>query len=343
MRWKNVLTPKQVEIQKDAETPYFTRFTVEPLERGFGLTLGNALRRTLLSSLQGAAVIALKFDEALHEFTNIPGVMEDVSDIVLNFKRLVCCLHSDTSTKLYLEVDKPGPVTAADITPNSAVELINPDLVLCHLNEGGKLKVEILVGDGRGFVLAENHELVDKSIGVIPIDSIFCPVRKVNYRVEDTRVGQRTDYDRLVLEMETNGAVSPEEALGFASKIIKDHLYLFINFDEEPMAAAEEEVDEELERMRELLGRNVEELELSVRSANCLKAAEIKSIGELVIKSESEMLQYRNFGRKSLKEISEILEGMGLHWGMDVGALLTEGSADTNSEVPGKQTDLAQA
>jgi DNA-directed RNA polymerase subunit alpha len=343
MKWKNVLTPKQVEIQKDAETPYFTRFIIEPLERGFGLTLGNALRRTLLSSLQGSAAVALKFDDALHEFTNIPGVMEDVSDIVLNFKQLVCRLHSDTSQKLYLEIDRPGLVTAADITQNSAVELINPDLVLCHLNEGAKLKVEILVGDGRGFVLAENHDLSDTSIGVIPIDSIFCPVRKVNYRVEDTRVGQRTDYDRLVLEIESNGAITPEEALGYASKIIKDHLYLFINFDEEPMAATEEEIDEELERMRELLARNVEELELSVRSANCLKAADIKTIGDLVIKSESEMLQYRNFGRKSLKEISEILEGMGLHWGMDVGALLTESSGETTPEAPGLQTDLAQA
>ena len=213
-------------------------------------------------------------------------------------------------------------MTAADITEDSAVEIVNPDLVICHLNEGAHLRAEILVSDGRGFVLAENHELTDTSIGVIPVDAIFCPVRKVNYRIEDTRVGQRTDYDRLVLEIETNGAISPEEALGYAAKIVKDHLYLFINFDEEPMAVAEEEVDEELERMRELLSRNVEELELSVRSANCLKAADIKSIGQLVVKTESEMLQYRNFGRKSLKEISEILEGMGLHWGMDVSGLV---------------------
>ncbi len=329
MKWKNVLMPKQVEIQKELETPYFTRFIIEPLERGFGLTLGNALRRTLLSSLQGAAVVALKFDEALHEFSNIPGVMEDVSDIVLNFKQLVCRLHTDVSHKLYLDVSRPGPVTAADITEDPAVEIINPDLVLCHLNEGAHLEAEILVGDGRGFVLAENHDLTDTSIGVVPVDSIFCPVRKVNYRVEDTRVGQRTDYDRLVLEIESNGAITPEEALGFASKIIKDHLYLFINFDEEPMTAAEEEVDEELERMRELLSRNVEELELSVRSANCLKAADIRSIGDLVVKTESEMLQYRNFGRKSLKEISEILEGMGLHWGMEVASLLEEKKSDT--------------
>ncbi len=336
MKWKNVLMPKQVEIQKESETPYFTRFIVEPLERGFGLTLGNALRRTLLSSLQGSAVVAVKFEDALHEFTNIPGVMEDVSDIVLNFKQLVCRLNADGSQKLYLDIDRPGPVTAADITESSDVEIVNPDLVLCHLNEGAHLRAEILVNDGRGFILAENHELSDVSIGVIPVDAIFCPVRKVNYRVEDTRVGQRTDYDRLVMEIETNGAITPEEALGFASKIVKDHLYLFINFDEEPMAIAEEEVDEERERMRELLGRNVEELELSVRSANCLKAANIKSIGELVVKTESEMLQYRNFGRKSLKEISEILEGMGLHWGMDVGSLLGESDADV-------EKDMAQA
>jgi DNA-directed RNA polymerase subunit alpha len=332
MKWKNVLMPKQVEVQKDLETPYFSRFKVEPLERGFGLTLGNALRRTLLSSLQGAAVIALKFDNSLHEFTNIPGVMEDVSDIVLNFKQLTCRLQSDASHKLYLDISRPGPVTAADITEDPMVEIVNPDLILCHLNEGAHLKVEILVGDGRGFVLAENHGLTDVSIGVIPVDSIFCPVRKVNYKVEDTRVGQRTDYDRLVLEIETNGAMTPEEALGFASKIIKDHLYLFINFDEEPMTAETEEVDEELEKMKELLSRNVEEMELSVRSANCLKAADIQCIGDLVVKTESEMLQYRNFGRKSLKEISEILEGMGLHWGMDVAALLTS-QEDAKDEV----------
>ena len=327
MKWKNVLMPKQVEIQKESETPYFTRFVVEPLERGFGLTLGNALRRTLLSSLQGAAVVAVKFEDALHEFTNIPGVMEDVSDIVLNFKQMVCRLNTDISHKLYLDISRPGPVTAGDITQDPAVDIVNPDLVLCHLNEGAHLRAEILVGDGRGFVLAENHELHDTSIGVIPVDSIFCPVRKVNYKVEDTRVGQRTDYDRLVLEVETNGAITPEEAQGYASKIVKDHLYLFINFDEEPMAAEDEEVDEELERMRELLARNVEELELSVRSANCLKAAEIQTLGQLVIKSESEMLQYRNFGRKSLKEITEILEGMGLHWGMDVSGVI--GGADS--------------
>jgi len=203
------------------------------------------------------------------------------------------------------------------------VEIINKDLVLCHLNEGAKLKAEILIGDGRGFVLAENHELPDSSIGVVPVDSIFCPVTKVNFRVEDTRVGQRTDYDSLILEIETNGAITPEEALGYASKIMKDHLYLFINFDEEPLNDADDEVDEEIERLRDTLDRSVDELELSVRSANCLKAANIRTIGELVIKSENEMLQYRNFGRKSLKEITEILEGMGLHWGMDLGAVLS--------------------
>ncbi|MCP4549607.1 MAG: DNA-directed RNA polymerase subunit alpha [bacterium] len=337
MKWKNVLMPKQVEIQKELETPYFTRFIVEPLERGFGLTLGNALRRTLLSSLQGAAVIAVKFEDALHEFTNIPGVMEDVSDIVLNFKHLVCRLNTDINHKLYLDISRPGPVTAGDIIQDPMVDIVNPDMVLCHLNEGAHLKAEILVGDGRGFVLAENHELHDKSIGVIPVDSIFCPVRKVNYKVEDTRVGQRTDYDRLVLEIESNGAITPEESLGFAAKIIKDHLYLFINFDEEPMAVVDEEVDEELERMKELLARNVEELELSVRSANCLKAAEIQSLGQLVVKTESEMLQYRNFGRKSLKEITEILEGMGLQWGMDVSGIIMD---DADKEKTGSEKSL---
>jgi len=323
MKWKNVLMPKQVEVQKVDESPNFTRFVVEPLERGFGQTLGIALRRTLLSSLQGAAVVAIKFDEALHEFTNIPGVLEDVTDIVLNLKATVVRLKSDHWHKLYLEATGPGPVTAGDITKDSSVEIVNPEQILCHLNEGATLKAEILVGDGRGFVLAEHHELPDSSIGVIPVDSIFCPVARVNFRVEDTRVGQRTDYDSLVLEIETNGAITPEEALGFASKIMKDHLYLFINFDEEPLDEAIEEVDEEVERLRDTLDRSVDELELSVRSANCLKAANIRTIGELVIKSENEMLQYRNFGRKSLKEITEILEGMGLHWGMDLSAVLS--------------------
>ena len=337
MKWKNVLMPKQVEIQKVDETPDFTRFIVEPLERGFGQTLGIALRRTLLSSLQGAAITAIKFDKALHEFSNIPGVLEDVTDVVLNLKQVVVRLHTDTWQKIHVSVKKAGPVTAGDITQNPDVEIINKDQIICHLNEGASIAAEILVCDGRGFVLAENHQLPDSSIGVIPVDSIFCPVRKVNFRVEDTRVGQRTDYDRLILEIGTNGAITPEEALGYASKIVKDHLYLFINFDEEPLNESEDEVDEEMERMRDMLARSVDELELSVRSANCLKAAAIRSIGELVIKSENEMLQYRNFGRKSLKEITEILEGMGLNWGMDISVLLDD-SEETKESTPEKNT-----
>jgi DNA-directed RNA polymerase subunit alpha len=279
----------------------------------------------------------VKFEDALHEFTNIPGVLEDVTDVVLNLKSIVVRLHADNWHKLYLEAKGPGPVTAGDITQDPGVEIVNKDQVLCHLNEGATIKAEILIGDGRGFVLAENHDLPDSSIGVVPVDSIFCPVSKVNFRVEDTRVGQRTDYDRLILEIETNGAITPEEALGFASKIVKDHLYLFINFDEEPLDEADEEVDEEIERLRDTLDRSVDELELSVRSANCLKAANIRSIGELVIKSENEMLQYRNFGRKSLKEITEILEGMSLHWGMDLSAVLSgsEETAEKPMEIEG--------
>lgn len=329
MKWKNVLMPKNIEVQKEEESPNFTRFTIEPLERGFGQTLGISLRRTLLSSLQGAAVVAVKFENALHEFTNIPGVLEDVTDIVVNLKQLVVRLNTETWHKLYLDINKTGPVTAADITQDPAVDIVNPDLVLCHLNEGASLKAEILIGDGRGFVLAENHDLSDTSLGVVPVDSVFCPVRKVNFKVEDTRVGQRTDYDRLIMEITTNGALRPEEALGFSSKIIKDHLYLFINFDEEPLDECEEEVDEELERIKETLARGVDELELSVRSGNCLKAANIRTIEELVVKTEQEMLQYRNFGRKSLREITEILEGMGLHWGMDLDVLLGGGETDS--------------
>lgn len=340
MKWRNLLMPKEV-VRDTAATATSARFVVEPLERGFGLTLGNALRRTLLSSIQGAAVTAVRIKGVLHELSNIPGVMEDVTDVVLNLKQLVVVMHSDEPKFLKLRINKQGPITAADIDPDADIEIINKDLVICTASEAVEVEMDILIGHGRGYVPGESHDLGDFDIGLIPMDANFSPVRKVAYAVENTRVAQRTDYDRLILEISTNGSVRPEDALGFAAKIIKDHMLLFIQFDETPMEAAEPVVDEEHERLRELLGRSVEELELSVRSGNCLRRANIKTLGDLVRRSEGEMLKYRNFGKQSLKEITEILSGMGLHLGMDIDAIL-EGRAPKPAEpsILGTGVDL---
>ncbi|MBN1164787.1 MAG: DNA-directed RNA polymerase subunit alpha [Candidatus Krumholzibacteriota bacterium] len=322
MKWRNLLMPKEIVMDESTATSTYAKFNVEPLERGFGNTIGNALRRTLLSSIQGAAVTAVKIDNVLHEFSSIKGVKEDVTEIVLNLKQLILVMHCDEPKFLNLDVKKTGEVTAGDFTEIADIEILNKDLVIATCTENVKLKMEILIGHGRGYVAAEDHILEDYGIGLIPMDSNFSPISKVNYSVKHTRVGQRTDYDSLSLEVFTNGSVTPEDALGYASKILKDHMLLFISFEEEPIEEQDEEVDEELERMKELLGRSVDELELSVRSSNCLKAANIKTLGELVFKSESDMLKYRNFGRKSLKEIADILDGMGLHLGMDVDVVL---------------------
>ncbi|MBN1884915.1 MAG: DNA-directed RNA polymerase subunit alpha [Candidatus Krumholzibacteriota bacterium] len=318
MKWRNLLMPKEIVMDEAAATPTFARFTVEPLERGFGNTIGNALRRTLLSSIQGAAVTAVKIKSVLHEFSTIKGVKEDVTDIVLNLKQLIVVMHSDEPKFLHIDTNKKGEITAADIKTDGDIEILNQDQVIATCTEKVPVKMDVLIGHGRGYVAAEMHNLDDYEIGLIPIDANFSPVRAVNYTVSNTRVGQKTDYDSLELAITTDGSVAPEDALGFAAKILKDHMLFFIHFDEEPIEESEEIVDEEIERMRDLLNRSVEELELSVRSSNCLKAANIKSLGELVGKSESDMLKYRNFGRKSLKEIIDILEGMGLHLGMDV-------------------------
>jgi DNA-directed RNA polymerase subunit alpha len=330
MKWRNLLMPK--EIGREEGTRTSARFIIEPLERGFGLTLGNALRRTLLSSIQGAGVTAVRINGVLHELSNIPGVMEDVTDIILNLKQLVPVMHIDDPKFLTLKVKKQGPVTAADIEEDPEIEIVNKDLVICTTSEEVEVDMQILVGHGRGYTSAESHELDDYDIGLIPIDANFSPIRRVATTVENTRVGQRTDYDRLVLEIATDGSVTPEDALGYAAKIVKDHMLLFIHFDEEPMEEEEEEFDEEAERLRELLARSVEELELSVRSSNCLRRANIKTLGDLVARTESEMLKYRNFGKQSLKEINEILGGMGLYLGMDVDAIL-------GGEKPAAPTD----
>ena len=334
MKWRNLLMPKEIVKDPAVTTPTAGRFVVEPLERGFGQTIGNSLRRTLLSSIQGAAVTAVRIKGVLHELSNIPGVLEDVTDIILNLKQLVVVMHSDEPRFLHLSVEKEGPITVADIDQISDIEIRNKDLVICTTTEKVKVEMDILIGHGRGYVLAENHNLDDFDIGLIPVDSNFSPVRQVSYIVENTRVGQRTDYDRLVLDITTSGSVTPEDALGFAAKIIKDHMVLFIHFDEEPMEEREHEVDEEVEKLKELLGRSVEELELSVRSSNCLRRANIKMLGDLVRRSEQDMLKYRNFGKQSLKEIGEILNGMGLHLGMDVDAVLG-GIAEKKTEQQG--------
>ena len=323
MKWRNLLMPKEIIKEGGAADPREGRFVVEPLERGFGLTLGNALRRTLLSSIQGAAVTAVRIKRVLHELSNIPGVVEDVTDIILNIKQLVLVMHSDDPKFLQLKVKKSGEITAADITQDPDIVIVNKDQLICTATEEVEVEIEILVGHGRGYVPAETHVLEDYDIGLIPVDSNFSPIRKVAYAVENTRVGQRTDYDRLVLEITTDGSVNPEDAVGFAAKIVKDHMLLFIHFDEEQMKEeVEEEVDEEIEKLRELLNRSVEELELSVRSGNCLRRANIKTLGDLVARNESDMLKYRNFGKQSLKEITEILAGMDLYLGMDVDAIL---------------------
>ncbi len=316
MKWVNMLMPDSVTLNTDTQTDTFAELEIAPLERGFGHTLGNALRRTLTSSIHGHAITAVQIEGAKHELSTLPNVLEDVTDIVLNFKQVVFALSDVPSHWATLECKKIGPVTAGMITGQPDLEICNPDLVICNITESGPFNAKLYVDTGRGYVDREIHEIPDEVIGIIRLDTNFSPVRKVAYRVEDTRVGQRTDYDKLILEITTNGAVKPEDAIGFSSKILKDHFQVFINFDEAPIDAQEVEIDEEKERLVELLGRNVEELELSVRSANCLKSGNIQSLFDLVTKSEQEMLKFRNFGRKSLNEIQEILDGMELQFGM---------------------------
>jgi len=323
MKWRNLLMPKEVEIDESVSTSTFGRFKIEPFERGFGYTVGNALRRTLLSSIQGAAVIAVKIDGVLHEFDTIKGVKEDVTDIVLNLKQLISVMHCDEPKFLVLETKKKGEITAADFKEDGDIEILNKDLLIATVTEEIKLKMEVLIGHGRGYVSSDSHNLDEYEVGLIPMDATFSPIVKVNYEVKDTRVGQKIDYDQLTLDVHTDGSVTPKDALGFAAKILKDQLILFIHFDEEPFEEEEiEKVDEEMMKMRELFSRSVEELELSVRSSNCLKAAKIDTLGQMVVKSESEMLKYRNFGRKSLREIADILDGMNLHLGMDIQDIL---------------------
>ncbi len=318
MKWKPLTMPKEVVIDQSSATENYSRFIVEPLERGYGTTLGNSLRRVLLSSIQGAAVVSARIRGCLHEFSSIPGVYEDVTDIVLNIKRIRVRLHADEMKSVMLRANAKGKLTAGMIEADPDIEILNPDQHICELTDDVEFEMELDIDSGRSYVVAEQNKRQDAPVGTIYVDSLFSPVVKVSYLVENTRVGQKTDYDRLILEVTTDGSITPEDSLSFAAKIVKDHLQLFIHIDEEVMVEEAPEEDEETIRIRNLLRTRVDELELSVRSSNCLRAANIQTIQDLVTKTESEMLKYRNFGRKSLNEISTILDEMGLSFGMDI-------------------------
>ncbi len=318
MKWKPLTMPKEVVNDQSSTTENMSRFIIEPLERGYGVTLGNCLRRVLLSSIQGASVVAIRIKGCLHEFSTIPGVYEDVTSIVLNVKSLIVRLHTDEMKTVRLKANTRGKLTAGMIEGDADVEILNPDLHICELTDTIDFEMEFDIDGGRGYQIAEMNKRLDAPVGSVFVDSLFSPVTKVAYFVENTRVGQKTDYDRLILEIHTNGAISPEDALSYAAKLVKDHLQLFIHLDEQVMVEELPAEDEEILRIRGLLKTRVDELELSVRSSNCLRAANIQTLADLVTKSEAEMLKYRNFGRKSLNEIGSLLEQMNLGFGMDI-------------------------
>ncbi len=313
--WRDLIRPKKLALEAETLSDRYGKFTCEPLERGFGLTMGNSLRRVLLSSLQGAAITSVKIKGVLHEFSTVPGVKEEVTDIVLNLKSTLVRMHAEGPKTVWIRKRGPAVVRAGDIETDGTVEILNPDLHLATLGEDAELEIELTVKSGRGFVVAERNKEENHAIGTIPIDAIFTPIRKVNYTVTNARVGQQTDYDKLTLEVWTNGGVRPDDAVAFAAKILKDQLSIFINFEEKEEIEAAPALPE-TEKLNDNLFRSVDELELSVRSANCLANANIKYIGELVQKTEAEMLKTKNFGRKSLAEIKDILAGMGLSLGM---------------------------
>jgi len=320
--------PEGVERDDSTYSNTFGRFIIQPLERGFGATIGNAFRRVLLSSLHGAAITQVRFENVLHELSTIPGVKEDVSEIILNLKQVRIKLLNKKPDRVQIELKGPCDFKASDLQKNTQdFEILNPDHHIATLAEGAEIKAELRIGRGRGYVPAEENKLPDQPIGTIPIDAVFNPIRKVNYFVENTRVGHKTDYEKLILEVETDGSLTPDDALTYAGQILRDHVDLFIRFDVEPVVDDEApQIDEEVLRIKKLLKMSVEELELSVRSHNCLKAAEIKTIGDLVKRDENEMLKFRNFGRKSLTELKNILEEKGLHFGMDVKKYLEQTS-----------------
>ena len=315
MLWKDFQRPKRLEFEPETLTATYGQFHAQPFERGFGTTIGNAMRRVLLSSIEGAAITAVKIEGVLHEFTSISGVVEDATDLILNLKQVPLKMTVDHPETITLRAEGAGEIKAGDIETNPNVQILDPGIHIATLQEEGRLTIEMRVRPGRGYVSADRNFEIDLPLGYIPVDSVHSPVKKVNYTVEDARLGQTTDYDKLSIEVWTNGAVRPQDAVGLASKLIKDHLAIFINF-EESHEAEEKEIDKDREKLNENLNRSVEELELSVRSYNCLKNAEIRTIRDLVQRSEGEMLKTKNFGRKSLNEIKEILAEMGLSLGM---------------------------
>jgi DNA-directed RNA polymerase subunit alpha len=337
MLWKGFQKPKRLAFDSESLTDKFGHFWAQPFERGFGTTIGNALRRVLLSSIEGAAITAVKIEGVLHEFQSIPGVVEDATDIILNLKQIPFKLNGDAPKAIYLRADQPGVVTSGMIEADADVEVLDKDIYVATVSEGGKLDMEMRLKKGRGYVSADKNFDEDLGLGFIPIDSVHSPVRKVNYSVEAARLGQITDYDKLSIEIWTNGSVNPQDALGLAAKLLKDHMNIFINFEEEVEATLSSE-ERKPEIRNENLNRSVEELELSVRSYNCLKNANIQTIGELVQKSEAEMLKTKNFGRKSLNEIKEILSSMGLSLGMKIdeqgNAIPTQASTVGNGSSP---------
>jgi len=315
--WRDLIKPRGLVIDQESLSNTYGKFVAEPLERGFGITLGNSLRRVLLSSLQGAAITSLKAEGVEHEFMTIPEVAEDVTDIILNLKEVLLQIHTNEVKTIRIEADGPKEIKAGDIIADGQVEILNPGHHVLTISEGGRVRMEMTARRGRGYVPAERNKVPGSPIGTIPIDALFSPIRKVNYQVTNARVGQQTDYDRLTLEVWTDGSVQPADAVAFAAKIVKEQLSIFINFDETEEPAEEVKPVEE-QKLNENLFRSVDELELSVRSANCLQNANIKTIGDLVQKTEAEMLKTKNFGRKSLKEIKEILQNMGLSLGMKI-------------------------
>jgi len=314
--WQELIKPTKLEIVSGSDDARVASVIAEPLERGYGLTLGNALRRVLLSSLQGAAVTAIQIDGILHEFSSLPGVREDITDLVLNVKEIAIKMGGEGPKRLTLSRQGPGAVTAGDIKVTGDIEVLNPDLVICHLDDGAEINIEFTVNTGKGYVPADKNRPEDAPIGYIPVDSLFSPVRRVSYKVDATRAGESLDKDKLTLSVETNGAISPDDAVAFAARILQDQLSVFVNFEEPTKEKAQDAVPELA--FNPALLKKVDELELSVRSANCLKNDNIVYIGDLIQKTEAEMLRTPNFGRKSLNEIKEVLAQMGLHLGMDV-------------------------
>lgn len=339
IRWKTFEMPKRLEADKTTLTQTYGKFVAEPFERGFGATIGNALRRVLISSIDGAAITKIKIEGMLHEFSTLDGVAEDGAQIVLNLKKVVLRYEGKNPKKIHIDAHKKGPVKASDLKTDGTVTIVNPDQVICHLTKDVALKVELEVGRGRGYLPAERNKTEGDAIGMIAVDSLFSPVVKVNFAVEDTRVGQMTDYEKLILEVWTNGAMDAEQSLLYASNILYRHLDIFVNYGEIPVE--EEDEEEEDVAFKEMITKPISELELSVRSANCLEAASIKTIGDLVGKSEAQMLKYKNFGKKSLSEIESILTPMGLHLGMNIDERIHKKKKGETEAAPAAAAEIA--